>query len=602
MGATAFCELDARGKRIEVHFKYDPVTKEAVKMIPGSRAVYEGEKFKHWTVPLDMECAQMLRNIFGPGLTLGDAVRAWGQQARAAQRNLSTLAVADDAELQRLPGVLPELAEFLRPYQRADTAFMAATSVGNFNQPGLGKTVETIAAIYEAGLEDGPQLVIAPATSLDTVWKFEYEKWTDMPVVLLSGDYKLSSRAEAALIKAATLGGSFVLVTTPAQIRKGLPGQICKLAKWKTVSIDEFHKSGATNVSGDPSKGTQFGRALRDIQRERIWFISGTPMGGKPIKLWGILNHVQPDKFTSKWRWAETWLEVDEGYGGSRTIGDLLKNRVDEFYPAHAQYFVRRLKKEVLSQLPDKQYVEVWCDMLPAQARQYAKMNDDAEVRINEERLSAKGILAEMTRLKQFANAECDIEVVGYDDDGRKKFKLHPKASGKLQYLLDRLDERGIRPSHSRDGLEPEGDEVAVVASQSEEMVSWLHDELNSRGIKTEKITGKVNQKQRADLVKRFQSGKDSPRVIVMTTTAGGVAITLDRADSVHLIDETFNPDDQEQVEDRIHRISRIHQVTCYYYRSKGTIEETIYRIAGHKKMTNAEILDVQRQAFKEAA
>jgi Zierdtviridae DNA helicase len=587
---SAFCELNEAGTKIEVHFKFDPLAVAAIKTIPGSKFVPRDKGGPHWTVPLDMTCAEMLRNVFGPDLVLGDAVRAWGTEARATARNLAGLALAADAKLPGLEEVLPDLNEFLRPYQRADAAFMAATSVGNFNQPGLGKTVEVIAAIYEAQLEDGPHLVIAPKTSLETVWEYEFKKWTDMPVVLLSGEHTLDTRTERALVDAALAGGSLVLVTTAAQVRKGLPGSIDTRVKWKTVTVDEFHKTGATNVSGDPNQGTQFGKKLRVIKRERIWFVSGTPMGGKPIKLWGILNHMKPDVFTSKWRWAEQWLEIDDdGYG--KKIGDLLRNRVDDFYPAHAQYFVRRLKKEVLSELPDKQYVEVWCSMLPAQRRQYEAMERDAEIRIEEERLKALGILAEYTRLKQFSNAECTLE----------GGKLIPKASGKLEPLLERLDQDGIRPVNSHDGLSPEGDNVAVVASQSEAFVSWLHEQLNAKGIPAEKITGKVSGKKRADLVRRFQSGVNSPRVIVMTTTAGGTAITLDRADTVHIMDETWDPDDQEQLEDRIHRISRIHQVTCYYYRSKGTVEERIYHAAAHKKMTNDQVLDVQRQQYKEA-
>lgn len=592
----AFCELSANGKRIEVHFRFNQEALDAVKLIPGARFTPRDKGGPFWTIPKDMECAIRLREIFGTQLTLGDAVRAWGNEARVRHRNLGALAKADEAELENLPVLLPDLHNFMRPYQHADVAFLAETSALNANQPGLGKTVEIIGAIYEGLLHNGPQLVIAPLTSLETVWQYEFEKWTDLPVVLLSGSHKPPKTVLGALSRAAIGNAPCVLVTTAAQVRRGLPNGLDKV-KWRTVTVDEFHKTGATNISGDPTKGTQFGRALRDIERERMWFVSGTPMGGKPIKLWGALNHIHPEVFTSKWRWAELWLEVtkpgdpgSDGYGWH--IGPMRKDKLDEFYPAHSRYIVRRLKSEVLPQLPAKQYIDVWCDMLPAQRRQYEKMEQDAEIRIEEERLSARGILAEYTRLKQFSNAECRIE----------GGKLKPVKSGKLEYLLERLDERGIRPTKSSDGLAPEGDEVAVVASQSEEYVSWLTDELNRLGIPAEKITGNVNAKQRADLTRRFQSGDaSSPRVIVMTTTAGGVAITLDRADSVHLMDETWNPDDQEQVEDRVHRISRIHQVMCYYYRSKGTVEERIWRTAAHKKVTSELLLDVQRKHFKGA-
>jgi SNF2 family DNA or RNA helicase len=112
-------------------------------------------------------------------------------------------------------------------------------------------------------------------------------------------------------------------------------------------------------------------------------------------------------------------------------------------------------------------------------------------------------------------------------------------------------------------------------------------------------ITGDTKQSERTRIVERFQRGENPPRVLVITTTAGGVAITLDRAESVHIMDETWDPDDQSQLEDRVHRISRIHQVTVYKYRSLGTIEELIHKRVGDKQLTNETIMDVRRQMFR---
>jgi SNF2 family DNA or RNA helicase len=87
---------------------------------------------------------------------------------------------------------------------------------------------------------------------------------------------------------------------------------------------------------------------------------------------------------------------------------------------------------------------------------------------------------------------------------------------------------------------------------------------------------------------------------VVLTLKAGGVSITLDAADHVHVIDEDFNPDVQTQFEDRAHRMSRIHQVTCYYYRTRGTIEEEINEVVFNKQMTNEQLLDKVRQSLTE--
>jgi SNF2 family DNA or RNA helicase len=588
----AFCELDEKGKRIEVHFSYSPDAVEAIKTIAGHKFVPRDKGGPYWTIPKDMQCAKELRQVFGNDLQLGDAVTAWGLEERARTRNLESLAKADSADLVVLPEVNPELNEFLRPFQRADVAFMAQTSVMNANEPGLGKTVECIGAVYEAKLDEGPHLVVAPKTSLDTVWRYEVERWTDHFVFTHSGEHEVDFKHLNWLIRE---GEPFWFVTTAAQVRNGLPYGLPQV-NWNTFIIDEFHKTGATNVSGDPTKGTQFGRAIRTVKRQRLWMVSGTPMGGKPIKLWGALNHMNPEVFTSKWNWAGRWLIIDDnGYG--KDIKGLKPDKVEEFYPAHAQYIVRRLKTEVLPQLPPKQYIDVWCDMPKKQFAQYEKFAKDAEIRIDEERVSALGILAEYTRLKQFANAECKVGDMTTDDEGRVHYKLEPIKSNKLEYLLDRLDERGIRPN--KGGMFSEGEEVAVVGSQSKLFVKYLHKALNKAGIATEMITGDTKQSDRTKIVERFQRGVNPPRVLVITTTAGGVAITLDRAESVHIMDETWDPDDQSQLEDRVHRISRIHQVTIYKYRSLGTIEELIHRRVGEKQVTNETIMDVRRQMFR---
>ena len=182
----AFCELDEKGKRVEVYFRYDPDLKDAVKAIPGARASFVNEKFKCWTIPKDLQCAKALRKIFGDGLELGNAVKAWANEERVKARNLESLAKSDEAELKVLPNEIPELNDFLRPFQRADVAFMAQANLLNANEPGLGKTVEVIASVFEGRLDMGPQLVVAPKTALETVWRYEIERWTDHFVFTMS--------------------------------------------------------------------------------------------------------------------------------------------------------------------------------------------------------------------------------------------------------------------------------------------------------------------------------------------------------------------------------------------------------------------------------
>jgi len=142
-----------------------------------------------------------------------------------------------------------------------------------------------------------------------------------------------------------------------------------------------------------------------------------------------------------------------------------------------------------------------------------------------------------------------------------------------------------------------------VIASQFSSIVDMVHEYLNAQGIKTVKITGDTPDEDRVAAQMLFRTDGErkvgDARVVVMTTTAGGVAITLDLADNVHILDETWVPDDQEQLADRVFNASRMHQVGVYVYRSIGTVEEYIKKVNIEKGAVNKEILDLRRQGFR---
>lgn len=605
----AFAELNEAGDRIEVVFPYDPAAVKAVKSVPGARFIPRDKGGPKWQLPLDLTSARMLREAFGAGLELGEAVKRWGRTAVRREANLTELSRQDDAQLERLPNVLPELSEWLRPYQRADVAFLAQAEAINSNQPGLGKTAEIIGSIFEAGTDKGSQLVIAPKTSLEVVWLAELTKWQKHPVLLTSGNDSKEKR-EATIAQAVEMNSKdepFWLVLNPHMVRYERDKTQPKIVEegheryplvpvypelfeivWANVILDEYHKMGITNDKAIMHK------TVKHLKRDKMLMMSGTPMGGKPIKLFAALKLIDPGKFTSKWRWAEQWLDISEVDGGStgmhKSIEGLRAGLEESFYKAHAPYLLRRTKLEVLKELPPKQHIFIECPMTDKQRKQYETVAAEAEIKIEEEHLSITGVLAEYMRLKQFSDARHTVRHLASGE-----LKVAPTTdSGKLEMLRSLLEERGITGTD-----EAEGDEKVVVFSQFSQIVDMLEEWLNQHGIETAKITGNV--KERTKLVEEFQTDA-GPRVMLMTTGAGGVSINLDRASTVIFMDETWDPDDQEQAEDRVHRVSRMHQVTVYYLRSKDSIEQHIAAITGGKRLTNEQILDLHRKLFKNAA
>jgi hypothetical protein len=657
-GIRAFCELSDDGKKVEVHFPYNPEAIRALKGdsngnggVPGRRFVPREEGGPYWTIPKDLTSCELLREAFGVGLRLGDAVSAWAREERNKERNLSQLVTANDAELEIVPKVAPLIARAIdgedlsdelphlprdhalcsprdpRPYQRADIKAMSMQNMGNFNQPGTGKTLEWLGAVVEADLlYKGIHLVCAPVRSLENVWLQELDNFMPDDVHMFTAEDPLKRKLEVVEgIEAWEQGAKSVWICVnpdflrlkkiwdrrrdagkdqpPRELwaRKDRKGNIygwktplqkrLMQRKFASFNIDEFHKAGM----GNPD--TLFRLSIDLIDAKLKCPMSGTPMGGKPIRLFPVLQYIHPDKFTSKWRWAEQWLQIEEDESsGHKDIGNLDPDREDKFYSHHAQYMIRRLKREALPGLPPKQHEVVMCKMTPKQRKQYDEFERMAEIKIEEERLSATNVLAEYARLKQFANAVCTVE--SYTKINRKtgedevKLIVKPTTdSGKLPQLLEKLEENGVRKE------DPEPEARAIVASESKRMVNMVASWLESQGFEVGLMTGDTDDI--GPIIRRFQSNDEKPYIICMTTTTGGVSLNLEKAGSVHILDETWNPDDQEQLEDRGDRGARTTPLICYYYRSKESIQEYIAQITAGKAITNKNILDVRRQMYQ---
>ena len=626
-------EIAANEESVLVTFDYHPPTILKVKKVPSARFVAADKpEGPAWRLDLDIATMRQLREKLGDSLVLGEQLKVWGREAVAKERNLQELSQADDAELANVPERMTKGCKLdgkkfaLRPYQKADVKFMASTNVINANQPGAGKTIETIAAMFEAGLENGRHLIFAPVTSLRLVWEneigFAYRCAGYEPPTILTGDTpaeRFAAIEEAA--KLAKEGKSYWLLLNPymAMMKGKIEGKgdaakrVEELVAPKlldidadTITVDEFHLMGLSNPATATRKGLL--AIAEALQPKRRFALSGTPMGGKPIKLWGALNFLEPARFSSRWNWAKHWLIIhNNGYGSN--IEGIMPGREVDFYEHLKPYLVRRTKREALPGLPPKQRIDVWCGMTPKQAEQYKTFATEAEWRIEDAeeqgiRLSATNILAEYTRLKQFASAYCSVARTGKEVNGIPQLKVEAtEDSGKIEQLMQKLAEENVLAA-GKDDDEPK---CALIFSQFKPFVETVAEVLRKKGVPVATITGSTKQTDRTALGKAFQTQEEgAPRVLVINTKAGGTALNLSSADSVHVLDETWVPDDQEQAEDRAHRgdekTMAKEEVRMYYYRTRGSIEEHIQKVVADKQMNNKTILDLRRRMQKALA
>lgn len=608
-------DISPGGDRIFLKSEYFQGINNLCKMVPG----YNFRKQdKIWTYPLTMPTCRALRRVFGNSLAIMPNLAEWAWEARRSEEHMRALTKMSDYDLRRVPELLPAVADAMsgRTYQRVGAAFMAASARGGVllaDQPGLGKTIQTLAGIVERGIEVGSHLVACPATAVRIVWEKEIRKWTGFSSHAAVGSAK--NRQEVIREFIQDTSPTKFLIVNPEMLMTKLDRWCSKCKQfvldmsteeesehffeahkdqpkvykqkfldlfaieWSSIVVDESHRF-LNGVEG-PNKKTQVGEGLCRLNLApgglRI-ALSGTPIKGRPRNFWGVLHWLDPKKYTSKWTWAETFLDIDDN-GFGKTINGVRPECEEEFYRSLDEVMLRRTKAEVAPDLPQKEVVEHWIEPSKKQLRQYQEMKSMGEALFGNTMVTATGALAELTRLKQIATA---YQV----EDGPVM-----SESCKWTYLMDMLQDRGVvGPKDER-----EGTDKYVIASQFTQVIDAMEQEFQLMGVDVLKITGAVSGRNRIKAQNAFQT-EGGPRVILINTMAGGVAIDLDNhCDELFFMDETWVPDDQEQVEDRIHRVSRIHRVTIHYLFSKGSIDEVIAACNYSKEEIQKQILDGRR-------
>lgn len=582
-----------------------PGLKEMIKRVPGAN-------WKKtdicWTYPLSMETCYALRRVFDDMLVVGPELAAWAQGAAAAHQERTRLCHLKNVQLKHVPKWYPEVYKAMRKYQRVGVKYLSQDNSLLADQPGLGKTLQFLMSLVEGDRLEGIHLIAAPVTSLDAVWVKQIEKWLGLPATYVTGSADKRRATIAEFFETVdeyppSEGYAHFLIINPEMLSiKDVPlldengkkqysekRELITVEErrfpelftrdWTTFTVDEAQDYilGIKNAN----RMTQTGRGLMAIQAAHKVALSGTPMRGRPVKLWGILHWLHPDLYKSYWQWIDTYFTVTDNGFGKDISDEPAENIREAFYRSLDTVMLRRTKAEVLKDLPPKQYNDIWVDMTPAQRKQYESMVMSSEAKFGNVHVAATGILAELTRLSQIATSEMVMDGPGG--------KPRPTgSSGKFERLFEEMHERGVV------GDDRWGDNKFVVASQSTEVLNHLEVAFAAEGVATLKIDGSVTQKGRTAAQAAFQAEGGARIMLIQTTTAK--AIDLDAwCDEMFVLDETFVPDDQEQLEDRIHRASRMHQVTIHYIRTKNTIDETRKELVDGKENIQKLILDGRR-------
>jgi SNF2 family DNA or RNA helicase len=500
------------------------------------------------------EVVQMAVGAASPPGELGfEGVKATGWVGKLVRQLEGDAALEEQSAPDAFQGTL-------RPYQVRGyswLAFLRRWGLGAClaDDMGLGKTIQTLVLIqrdWQLG-QKRPVLLICP-TSVVSNWQKEAARFTpDLPVMVHHG---IKRAKHAAFVKAAA--EQAIVVSSYALLHRDL--EYLAEVDWAGVVLDE-----AQNVKNPETKQARAARSLRADYRVAL---TGTPVENHVGDLWSIMEFLNPGLLGTQAAFKRTFF-VPIQAGRDPEAARRLKRITGPF-------ILRRLKtdKKIISDLPEKLEMKVFCTLTKEQASLYAAVVKEAEKALEEtddEGIQRKGvILGTLSKLKQVCNHPAQFLGDGSSIPGR---------SGKLARLAEMVEE-----------LIEVGDR-ALVFTQFREMGDLLARHLQETfGREVLFLHGGVTKRKRDELIARFQAD-DGPPVFLLSLKAGGTGLNLTRANHVFHFDRWWNPAVENQATDRAFRIGQTRNVQVHKFLCAGTLEEKIDEMIERKKAVAEDVV-----------
>jgi SNF2 family DNA or RNA helicase len=498
---------------------------------------------------------------------------------------------------------VPGLDCSLYNYQKLGVMFALANGHGVLvaDEMGLGKTLQAIAtALYLKSRGKAKQCLIIVPPSLKYNWAIEIEKWTNEKYVVVDGtpdqrvvqwrredvfffvvnfelvledlfggrEYK--PKKNETLQQKADREARMAKTKKRARILKPVKERL-----WDFIAVDEAHA-----LKNSTSKRSRNVRSLRCKFRMAL---TGTPLDGRLEELHSVMEFVCPGLLGSRTRFLQRHAETD-------FWGNVVKyKRISEVRNKISPHFIRRLKKDVLDDLPDKIYSNRMVELSPAEKKVYKELASNGHSATED----AAAMVA-CIRCKQFCddphlladaleNAEQDAPV-----DPKDIAKLRKLTRSKLEALREVLQEVVIDNAHK-----------VLVFSQYAQMVTVLMELFDEMGLKYLCIWGPTDKKLRAEYQQKFNEDKTID--LMVGTEAMSTGLNFTAADYVINYDDNWAPAFMAQREDRAHRIGQKNVVTVINFICVDTIEERIRTVLYQKSKISAESLgdDVDETVLK---
>ncbi|XP_046412635.1 chromodomain-helicase-DNA-binding protein Mi-2 homolog isoform X1 [Neodiprion pinetum] len=441
------------------------------------------------------------------------------------------------------------------------------------DEMGLGKTIQTITflySLYKEGHCKGPFLVSVPLSTIIN-WEREFETWApdfycvtyvgdkDSRIVIRENELSFeegavrggrASKIRSSQIKFNVLLTSYELIS----IDSACLGSI----DWAVLVVDEAHRL--------KSNQSKFFRLLASYNIAYKLLLTGTPLQNNLEELFHLLNFLCRDKFNDLAAFQNEFADISK------------EEQVKRLHEMLGPHMLRRLKADVLKNMPSKSEFIVRVELSPMQKKYYKYI-----LTRNFEALNPKGggqqvsLLNIMMDLKKCCNHPYLFPAASQEaptgPNGNYESSALIKAAGKLVLLskmLKRLRDGGHR---------------VLIFSQMTKMLDILEDYLEGEGYKYERIDGNITGTQRQEAIDRFNAPGAQQFVFLLSTRAGGLGINLATADTVIIYDSDWNPHNDIQAFSRAHRIGQANKVMIYRFVTRNSVEERVTQVAKRKMM-----------------
>ena len=489
--------------------------------LPGYRALYLDSLFKE-----------------GPGIAFYR-----NQLFKAVVRGMK---VVEDSDFP----VPEELLSVLRGYQKVGFRWLRTLDAYGFggilaDDMGLGKTVQMIAVIadeyrnWEEKKE--PSLIICPA-SLVYNWENEFQKFAPhLKVCTVVGSWG----EREALLSSLKEGEYPVVITSYDLLKRDMEYYEGLSFRFQVIDEAQYIKNAAT----------QSAKAVKAVRARTRFALTGTPVENRLGELWSIFDYLMPE-FLFTYSCFRRQYELPIVKEGDKEALENLRRMISPF-------ILRRLKKDVLKELPEKMENYVYSKLEGQQKKLYLANAASLKMQLEGQSDSAYAVdrfqvLAQLTRLRQI----CCAPGLCYEN--------YAGGSAKLETCMDLI----------RNGMS--GGHKMLLFSQFTSMLDILEKRLREEGISCYLLTGSTDKEKRLQMVEAFQN--DQVPVFLISLKAGGTGLNLTAADMVIHYDPWWNLAAENQATDRTHRIGQTKQVSVFKLIAKGTIEENIVRLQESKK------------------